>query len=66
MNKYKETFGVDISKPACRQAGVPEIHLKHVKSRAEIGSLFILLKKTLYALKNSHLTTLKITSYLTN
>ena len=22
MNKYKETFGVDISKPACRQAGM--------------------------------------------
>ncbi|SDF60091.1 hypothetical protein SAMN04487992_1492, partial [Cellulophaga baltica] len=39
---------------------------KHVKSGAGMGSLFILLKKTLYAVKNSCLSTSKITNYLTN
>ncbi len=27
MNKYSETFGIDISKPACRQAGMSLMYM---------------------------------------
>ncbi|QXP52505.1 hypothetical protein [Cellulophaga sp. HaHa_2_1] len=51
MNKYKETFGVDISKPAYRQAGVPEIHSKTRKKWSRNGVFIHSSKKDLICSK---------------